>query len=303
MTTDTTSMAKNFAEQAALAEDSYRTYMLRNKMIVQRDLDPCTIHCLVTGKPIGYTLQEEFDSLVASIPGDDEKIMDELALRMLASMRPSMKWNRLRTESLAELRKSSPVETFCYLMNRLLTPSAEKKRGSDFQTLHRNRIYLYQMASEATLGDDFESVMLMLLEIDAKLNLISEESPIEYQDIFRNEDIFAYLALALKKWHEIRVAYHRQAELEARFYAANPGAKRAYFTAWMDAKPKTEATIKKESKQKEANFMSALLDELIHPESVSAKPEKMRPVVKEAAPVRVVSTKMPMKFGIKKAIA
>jgi hypothetical protein len=266
-------------------------------------IDPMFFYCLMTGKSIGVMHHEEFTAIHDSIQGTEEEIQAELELRCLASMRPSMKWNRLRTESLAELRKSAPIETFCYLMNRLLTPSAEKKRGSDFQTIHKNRIRLYQAAADSEQSEAFESVMLMLLEIDAKLNLISEDSPIEYADIFRNEDIFAYLALSLKKWHEIRVAYHRQQELEAKFYAANPGAKRAYFTAWMDHKPKSETTLKKESKQKEANFMSALLDELIHPESVAAKPEKMRPTVKEAAPVRVVSTKMPTKFGVKKAEA
>src|SRR5574338_107988 len=92
------------------------------------------LYCQATGKCFGWTHIEEMESLVNLVgaeSNDADEIADDIAMRVLASMRPSHKWNKFRAESLAEMRKSDPIETLAYLINRMFAPLNHRKIGID----------------------------------------------------------------------------------------------------------------------------------------------------------------------------
>ena len=142
----------------------------------------------------------------------------------------------------------------------------------------------------------------MLLELEAKLGLLHESSSFRYADLWPH-GIFSFDAIhdLLAPFHARRVAFHRQAESDAKFFAANPGAKRAFFSAWMEQSPSATQVAKAE-KQKSANFMSGILDELLG--TGHEKPAAMRPTEEQMPNVnqspKLAATKMPMRFGAKK---
>jgi len=263
--------------------------------------DPAGIYCLITGKSVGLASVDEIEYVIESHK-DAEQAADDLAMRALASMRPSMLWNRLREESLDQMRLTRPREVMAYLLNRLMQPLANDKNALNQLSLNKNRIHLFNALQSADCNSErWHLAMMRLLEIESKLSLKPEESPITYAQLLAATDILDVLD-RLESWHAKRVEFHAKAEADAKFFAANPGARRAFVTAWFAHKPKSEAVVKKESKQQEQNLMSAILQELMQPGIHSEKPMTQRPVmptVKPAAPRP--STKMPARFGAKKA--
>jgi hypothetical protein len=269
--------------------------------------NPCYVYCLVTGKAIGYTFPEELESVITFLDADLESAVDDLAMRITASMRPSMKWNKMREHDLDSMRKSAPVETMAYLLNRLITPPKDAKY-TGFFSLHRDRIMLfhhlladYQLRYDvdADYRSAWDSAMLMLLEIEAKLSLLTESSPITVDRILDMANVACGLAMELEAWHKRRVKYHADQEADAKFFAANPGAKRAFFNSWFEQKPPSEKQVAAAAKQQDKNFMAGILDELMGVGDL--KPAAMRPDVVAPQPAVIAPTKMPTRFGVKKA--
>jgi hypothetical protein len=100
--------------------------------------DPFRIYCQVTGKPFATILEEEMDSvlsLVCESNDDADAAAQDLWLRVVASMRPSLKWNKFRSNTLAELRVSDPIETLAYLVNRMFGPHNRRQRRYDSEPL------------------------------------------------------------------------------------------------------------------------------------------------------------------------
>lgn len=262
--------------------------------------DPRTLYCLTTGKPIGESWEAR--ELIACLPGTPEEIADDLALRVLASMRPSMIWNRQRTETLTEMRVKAPVETLAYLLNRLIQPTKDQ-RDVGFVTLHSGRIRLYsRLARLDHTSDSFQNLLLWLLEVEAKLGLLTEPTPISLDSLLSASDLLGLLASTLEPWHKRRVEYHRNQEAEAKFFAMNPGAKRAWFDQWFDHAPKTETQLKRQEKTQTDNLLGAILAELLEPEKAAAKPSAMRPDMNQPTTAKPIPNKgkMPLRFGIKK---
>jgi hypothetical protein len=75
------------------------------------------IFCLITGKPVAALDGLEVHDLIDSLDGDAEQAADDYAMRLLASSRPSLRWNHLRVADITALRETHPVETLCYLKN------------------------------------------------------------------------------------------------------------------------------------------------------------------------------------------
>lgn len=270
---------------------------------------PNAIFCSVTGKEIGRLYADESEEIEAQV----EDIAD-LRLRLLASMRPSMKWNKLSESSLDTMRQSHPVETMAYLLNRLFTPPRGATRTLPFDQQHESRILLFRaIANFRTLmtagpQSPWDSVMHMLLELEAKLSLASEVAPFGPYALLDVpiESFMTNLAALLTPFHKRRVEWHRQREADAQFFAMNPGARRAFAKSWMEqqpAKPPTEATIRKAERQQEANFFAAIFDELNG--DGDHKPMNQRPepeIMVKPASAPVPSSKMPARFGgLKKA--
>jgi hypothetical protein len=77
-------------------------------------------------------LDEEFDSVISLVcesNDDADDAAQDLWFRVIGSMRPSLKWNKFRSGTLADLRISDPVETLAYLINRMFAPHNRLKGG------------------------------------------------------------------------------------------------------------------------------------------------------------------------------
>jgi hypothetical protein len=221
--------------------------------------DPAYYYCSMTGKPIGYTFGSELDDVVESIPGTVEEVADDVAMRVLASVRPSIKWNK---------RKSHPQETMAYLLGRLFTTSKWESRNWTQTKFNHDQILIFARLSDVEADSvSFKHCMLMLLEIEAKLQLVTEEPPFSARRLIDASDIIQALEDALTPYHAERMKAWLKAEREAIFTARNPGASRAYFKAWMDQAPisteQSEAQVKKQVKKNESNIMAGLLDALM----------------------------------------
>lgn len=266
-------------------------------MQLHTQFDCTRIYCSVTGKPIGEYLDSEWNNIRETTNDDFE----DIAFRNLASMRPSMLWNRMNVETLESIRQVRPDEVMAYLLNRLFEPLKDDK-GYPWAQLHLNRIKIYAKLESLERTEDFDSVLLMLLEIEGKLGLRTERAPFKCEALLESEHFMANLRFLLTPWYNNRIAYHLEQEREAKFFAANPGARKAWARQFFETAPKSETTIKKEAKQKESNFFDAMLDELMG--TADSKPSVMRPNpdhVTTVSQVKAVlpSTKMPMRWGVK----
>lgn len=269
--------------------------------VEKHGVNPTLIYCLVTGKPVGESY--EYTDLINSLVGETDHLVDEVMLRVLASMRPSLRWNRMKIDTLNDMRVAAPVETMCYLLNRLLTPLASAKNSHDFMTLHRHRIQLFAKLSESWAHhakEALDAVLLKLLEIESKLGLLTEESPVTYTQLLDAERPLEAILGRLTKWHEARVKWHEEQEREAKFFAANPGARKAMASVFWEAKPKSEATVKREAVQKDKNVFGAILDELLTPGITATKPASMRVEMPEVKAAPRPKTVMPTRFGVAK---
>ena len=159
------------------------TQIVKDVSRVEQGFDPYGIYCQFTGARIGSTLKEEMDSLLAYIGGvDADDIADDLAMRILASMRPSIRWNKMRAETLQQLRVTDPVGTMAYLMNRLFAPLNHRKtRLEDMLSSYRERIEAYKMIQSWGTTDESNTIFYMLLELDAKWNLDTEYPPFSFR--------------------------------------------------------------------------------------------------------------------------
>lgn len=230
--------------------------------IADYGFDPLTIYCQVTGKPLGTFLTEEADSVLnlvsESNDGADEAASD-LWLRVISSMRPSLKWNKFSAQSLAELRVSHPVETLAYLINRMFVPHNRLKGGVTLRH-YEERIKAFQQIEAWGQTDDTNTLMYMLLEIDAKMGLDIEMPPYNWQDFFdaesmkhRVEMLQGWYSQLMERWEKRLKAE----ELQIRWMRhGNVLAKPAFADAFMESKPLTMTGIKKAAKEAEKQIFA-----------------------------------------------
>lgn len=250
-------------------------------------VNPSVVYCLQTGRPIGrfddQIMIEIFDE-IPDAPDNDEEIMDDLLTRTLCSMRPSPGWNNLDRQSLNLYARTRPAETLSYLLIRLYEPTNGLK--VDFNRrlgLYHRRIQIYKMVEAlATQSEiDLSDWLYMLVEIDAMYNLNS--LPVPGNDILltlaalesereskpeTKSEAFEEFLSAWRKWHK---GYYdsyekrqKQAIRQDQWLKGNPLASSARLTMFMAAKPKSEATIIRESKAKLDNEMTNLLRSIMN---------------------------------------
>lgn len=261
-------------------------------------VDPLAIYCQFTGKPIGATYGDEFQSILDSLKGDPEEIADDIALRLFASMRPSMRWNKIRSETLDEMRKSAPIETLAYLLNRLFTPLDK----GNILAIHHDRIRLWSRLEEWGFTESTNTILYYLLEIDAKLGLNQEVPPFSVEQLLNDFESMPILLTAFDEWHTRRIKYYDQKmkqfeESDRWFRVGNTLAKPAFFNAFMESKPPSKTTKVKAEKAAESKFFADLLFEVMGEPNLDGE-AKAKP--KEVAKIPVPSTKMPGRFGGKK---
>lgn len=263
--------------------------------------DPSGIYCAATGKRVGSTHIEELESLINLVGGESaEEIADDIAMRLLASMRPSMKWNKFRAESLAQMRKTDPAETLAYLINRMFAPLNHRKIGIDnLIATYEDKIRAFAIISSWGVNDATNTLTYMLLELDAKWNLDTETPPFNWSEFFLDPESMQHRVDLLQHWYATRIeAWDKRLkaeELQTRWMRHGSAlAKPAFMDIWMESKPLSATGIKAAEKKAERDLMAGLLWEILgkpkSPEEREA--EKPRPVF---VPIR----KMPMKFGVK----
>lgn len=266
---------------------------------------PDATYCLFTGAPIGN--HWELDDLIESIEGDPEEIADDIAMRLFASMRPSMRWNKMRSESLDQLAKSQPVETICYLLNRLFAPL----HTGNYLPLHHERIQLFNHLSVVldepkTDSDDKDrdAILMQLLELDARKGLHRIGGLIRCIDILNDCTTWKQLLALLTPWYSIAVERLDREDMSTRYLNANPLARQAFFTRVVATRPPSKIKVKETAKLDDFAFFESVFaaanNEREFASPLAAR-GMLKPVIIDAKPtVSLPSTKMPMKFGVKK---
>jgi hypothetical protein len=249
---------------------SDRSTLIAIAFVEEYGFSPLGMFCQMTGKQIGTTTDEEFESLIDSFkPGDDDdSIIDDIATRIFASMRPSLHWNKMREDSLDKMRRRAPVDTLAYLLNRLFAPRNTLKIGVDQMLgLHHDRIRLHKRLSEWGMNDTTNSILYLLLEVDAKLNLNSESAPFTARDFLDDFKGFALLLEMVQAWHARRVASTQSNSMsamqQANWTKGNTLARPAFFNIWLRSKPPTPSGIKAAAKAEERKFMLGVLAEVL----------------------------------------
>ena len=247
----------------------YSTGEILDAFAREYGFDPARVYCSVTGKPFGYMFLEELESILSLIhesnDGVDEAAGD-LWIRVLASMRPSLKWNKFRSGTLAELRVSDPIETLAYLVNRMFAPHNRLRGGMTLEHW-QERILAWQRLKEWGQDDDTNTLTYMLLELDAKMGLDVEMPPFNWLDFFdaesmkhRVEMVQGWYGILMERW-EKRL---KQEELSTRWMrSGNVLAKPAFADAYMESKPLTVTAVKRAAKQAEKQIFADALWEVL----------------------------------------
>lgn len=262
--------------------------------------DPSGIYCSATGKRAGSTHIEELESLINLVGGESaEEIADDLAVRLLASMRPSMKWNSFREESLERMRKSDPIETLAYLINRMFAPLNHRKIGiKNLIATYEDKIRAFKIITDWGVTDATNTLTYMLLELDAKWNLDTEFPPFSWREFFVEPETMQHRVDLLQQWYATRMtAWEKRVQAEETqvrwMRHGNALAKPAFMGAYMESKPLSASGIKAAEKKAERDLMAGLLWEIMGKPADEKAPEAPRP---HFVPIRVT----PIKFGVKR---
>lgn len=266
--------------------------------------DPSGIYCSATGKRVGSTHIEELESLINLIGGEDsEQIVDDIAMRLLASMRPSMKWNKFRAESLAEMRRTDPIETLAYLINRMFAPQNRLKIGvTQMMVFWENRIRAFDVIKSWGVNDSTNTLTYMLLELDAKWNLDTEQPPFSWIAFFVDApDMDARIEMVQHWYADRMIEWEKRLRLEETmtkwFRHGSALAKPAFRDAFMESKPLSATGIKAAEKQAEKEMFGNLLFEIMGSPTLDG--EATRPIAPTPKPTFVPIRKMPKQFGVK----
>jgi hypothetical protein len=116
-------------------------------------MTPGYIYCLFTGAPLAEIESQEWNLLLSMLRGTTpESRAHELARRVLASSRPGLLWNHLRTEDISTLKINMPADALAYMLNG----GKGIAKGRDFVIEMLARIERYVELSGLD-GDEIES--------------------------------------------------------------------------------------------------------------------------------------------------
>ena len=274
----------------------------------QYGFNPRGIYCSVTGKLVGMTLNEEFNALCEKLIGeadedDAEAVADDLAIRLLASMRPSLRWNKFGDRGITDARVNHPVETLAYLCNRMFQPLGHRKIGLEaLLATYENKIKAFRIIESWGITDATNTLTYMLLEIDAKWSLDTESPPFSWQAFFvEAPDMDARVSM-LQHWYTDRMeAWLKRVkaeEMQVKWTRhGNVASKPAFAAAYMESRPLSLTALKKAEKQAENDMFADLLFGIMGSPNLAG--EEQKPPVVSSGPTFVPIRKMPRKFGVK----
>lgn len=158
----------------------YDVAALRAKVLELEGIDIQGVYCLHTGKQVGTFDESEIRYAVDEIGTDDEdSLIDDLLVRVVASMRPSPALNMPNRATIREMISTRPVDAMAYLANRLHghRDLLTKRSEHSFQPLI-NRIGIHRQWNALYVeGLDLTPWIHWLLELDAKMNLHDISAP------------------------------------------------------------------------------------------------------------------------------
>lgn len=215
------------------------------------------LYCLHTGKLIGHFCLDELTFAIDEESDSDlESMVDSLAVRVVASMRPSPALNKPDMHTIKQLVSNRPVDALAYLVNRLYgNQFLLTKRSEDSFAPLFGRIKAHQKLTAAShAGVDLTPWIHWLLELDSKVNLHTltpptfersrkgnliatktGESLMDLWGIESNADLYSVFC----DWVFSRLDDVNQLEIEAKAQAAwsrssNAMTKTAYVASWLE---------------------------------------------------------------------
>lgn len=254
-----------------------------HRMISETGVNPLNIYCKATGAPIGSLTPEEWQMVWDSLEPemDREEIMDELYSRTLACMRPSPAWNYVRRGTLNRLRISDPVRLCAWLLGRYYEPrdSAYSRVKVTYEQRILDgitKIQIYAKLSELDYDvhklKEFTTILLMLdASFDLSLIQMFEGFPKTPMDINMNviENYTKFLNDRYAKLADHKAKLERKAQLEQSVLSrgGNRMTREVAHKAFMEIKPKSEATLAKEHQHQMEVMFENLVREMMKPES------------------------------------
>lgn len=155
-------------------------------MVETYGVNPYNVYCVATGRVCATTSLQEIESLIRFVDEDDlETFCDDLFVRVIAGMRPSLMWSRVEPTGIEFARHNDVPGLLAYLIHRANEGKAPRDLTfQDIMTRNQTRIKSYA-AIEALVEsgvDTFELVQL-LLQADSIGNLHRFTQPL----VARNE--------------------------------------------------------------------------------------------------------------------
>jgi hypothetical protein len=226
--------------------ESYDVASLRTKVLELEGIDIQGVHCLHTGKRIGTFDESEILAAIDEIGTDDEEsLIDDLLVRVVASMRPSPAFNVMNRATIREMVSTRPVDAIAYLANRLHghRDLLAKRSEYSFQPLIDRVAIHRQWTALAAGGLDLAPWIHWLLELDAKMNLHDitapgygeHRQPLLTQVTLENQ---AELLAAFEAWvfERLKEFDKRDKELlaQSRWIRGNSFTRQAYVRSWLE---------------------------------------------------------------------
>lgn len=245
------------------------TIAIIDRCKAEEGFDPTAIYCQVTGRPIGFITVYELTAVIQQIlPCDDDDLVSELWTRTMASMRPSPVWTMMRSDSLNKMLKHDPKALLAYLLNRLYDP-LEKGMTLDTRLgVLSNHLKVWRaIDSMAFKNDDLDQLLLVLLNIDSRYGLRNYSHPAiisAFNFNLADSDLTA-LILHLNEWLDAldKKALAMEKRGIQQMKAANSLTKESFATQFLKATPPSKTREAAIAKQKQKDFFSNILDELM----------------------------------------
>lgn len=221
---------------------------LRAKVLADEGIDIQGVYCLATGKQIGTFESEEIQFAITEIGTDDEEsLIDDLLVRVVASMRPSPSMNRPDRFTVREMIDARPVDALAFLVNRLQgSRQLLTKRDDGALSPLIARISTHKQWSElAAAGVDLKPWIHWLLEIDCKMNLHDMTPPAVLVGQFR-KNLFDQVTLVnhldllkkLESWTFEQIGIYdkrdAQATRTAQWVRGNSMTGPAFVRSWLE---------------------------------------------------------------------
>ena len=255
----------------------FKASYVEDKMIESRGINPRGIYCLQTGEEIGIISREELTLAIFLADADsEEELFDDLEVRCLAAMRPSIAWNVIDSKTLHKMRLRRPRQLLSYLMIRMYEPRDNQysrlKLPFDRRIANlRARVQMWQLVSALPLDElQLNELLLVLLRIDALFNLnhVAIKNTLPAPATMVNREATQAYIDRMNEWLEYlyakKIRQDNLAKAGAEFWMRGATTSRdASVKLFLEVKPKSETTLKREAKKKADSEMEALLKSIM----------------------------------------